>query len=242
MAFMPDTHYKQGAVIEFLVVEKESVGNIHKLLCAVYGSCAVERWVQQVKASGSAETELHDRLLYERPATATSPDTLQCADGIIHVDQRITNRQLTVQFSVSNGSAMVIIDALGYSNICARWVPQSIITEHRCQRKAISSELLEHFDAEGETFLYRIITGDETWAHHYEPETKRQSMEWHHPQSPRKEKFKTTPSAGKSMTTIFWDTDRVILVDVMARAETINSDMYIKILQKLRQRLPASVA
>ena len=84
--------------------------------------------------------------------------------------------------------------------------------------------------------MSRIVTGDETWAHHYEPETKRQSMEWHHPQSPRKKKFKTTPSAGKLMVTVFWDIDGVILVDVMARGETINSDAYIKTLQKLKQR------
>jgi histone-lysine N-methyltransferase SETMAR len=88
----------------------------------------------------------------------------------------------------------------------------------------------------GEAFLSRIVTGDETWAHHYEPETKRQSMEWHHPQSPRKKKLKTTPSAGKVTITVFWDIDGVILVDVMARGETINSDAYIKTLKKLEQR------
>ena len=38
------------------------------------------------------------------------------------------------------------------------------------------------------------------------------------------------------MITVFWDTDRVILVDVMARGETINSDAYIKTLQKIKQR------
>ena len=38
------------------------------------------------------------------------------------------------------------------------------------------------------------------------------------------------------MITVFWDTDGVILVDVMARGETINSDAYIKTLQKLKQR------
>jgi len=69
--------------------------------------------------------------------------------------------------------------------------------------------------------LSQNVTGDETWAHHYEPEMKRQSMEWHHPQSPKKKKFKTTPSAGKVMITVFWDTDGVILVDVMDRGETI---------------------
>jgi len=110
------------------VAEKESVGNIHKWLSAVYGSCAVDRstvgrWVQRVKASGSGETELHDRLQSGRPATATSPDMLQRGNGIIHVDQCITSRQLAIQLSVSNGSAMAIIDALGYSKVCARWVP-----------------------------------------------------------------------------------------------------------------------
>ena len=60
MASVSDTRYKQRAVIKFLVAEKESEGNIHKRLCVVYGSCAVDmstvgRWVQRVKASGSGE-------------------------------------------------------------------------------------------------------------------------------------------------------------------------------------------
>jgi hypothetical protein len=63
MAPVSDTRYKQRAVTEFLVAEKDIVGNIHKRLCAVYGSCAVDRstvgcWVQRVKASGSGETEI----------------------------------------------------------------------------------------------------------------------------------------------------------------------------------------
>jgi hypothetical protein len=63
MASVSDTRYKQRAVIEFLVAEKESVGNIHKWLCAGYGSCAVDRntvghWVQRVNASESGEGEL----------------------------------------------------------------------------------------------------------------------------------------------------------------------------------------
>ena len=77
---------------------------------------------------------------------------LQHADDIIHVDWRITSRQLAVQLSVSNGSAMAIIDTLGYLKVCARWVPRSLTTEHRRLRKAICSELLEHFDAEGVAF------------------------------------------------------------------------------------------
>jgi len=33
-------------------------------------------------------------------------------------------------------------------------------------------------------FLKRIVTGDETWIHHYDPESKQQSMQWKHASSP----------------------------------------------------------
>jgi hypothetical protein len=39
--------------------------------------------------------------------------------------------------------------------------------------------LLDRYNNKGkEEFLSRIVTGDETWVHQYEPESKRQSMEW----------------------------------------------------------------
>ena len=104
------------------------MGNIHKRLYAVYGSCAVDRstvglWVQRVKTSESGETELHDRPRSGSPASATSPDMLQHADNIIHAEWCITSRQLAVQLSVRNGSAMATTDTLGYLKVCTRWVP-----------------------------------------------------------------------------------------------------------------------
>jgi len=67
---------------------------------------------------------------------------------------------------------------------------------------------LDRYDKEGEAFLDRIITGDETWVHHYKPECKRQSMEWKHPQSLIRIKFETQPSAGKLMLTVFFGLTR----------------------------------
>jgi hypothetical protein len=65
-------------------------------------------------------------------------------------------------------------------------------------------------------------------------------MEWHHPQSPRKKKFKTAPSAGKVMVTVFWDCDGVILVDVMPRGVTINSRGIHQHPQQAQETFPAS--
>jgi hypothetical protein len=61
-------------------------------------------------------------------------------------------------------------------------------------------------------FLERIVTADETWVNHYEPESKAQSVTWKRLASPVAKKFKCQPSAGKIMFIFFGDTEGVILV------------------------------
>ena len=56
-------------------------------------------------------------------------------------------------------------------------------------RVRISRELQERFEKEDEDFLKKIIIWDETWVHHYDPENKRQSVEYRHKESPQPKKF-----------------------------------------------------
>jgi hypothetical protein len=65
-------------------------------------------------------------------------------------------------------------------------------------------EFLERYHREGDEFLDHIVTGDEIWVSHFTSESKRQSLEWHHPRSPSKpRKFKHTLSTRKIMATLF---------------------------------------
>ena len=82
--------------------------------------------------------------------------------------------------------------------------------------------------------MLSIVTGDETWFHHFDPETKRQSMEWHHLDSPTKKKPKTMPSAKKIMGTVFWDAEGCILIEFLEPGKTINASHYVQTLSKLR--------
>jgi len=53
-------------------------------------------------------------------------------------------------------------------------------------------------------FLSGIITCDETWVHHYTPESKRSSMQRKHVSSPSPKKFKVQPSTtGNVMACVF---------------------------------------
>ena len=99
---------------------------------------------------------------------------------------------------------------------------------HKQTHLDICQQNLDRYD-KGDTFLDNIITGDETWVLHYEPECKGQSMEWKHPHSPQ-EKFKSQPSAGKLMLTVFWDSQGPILEHYHEIGSTINSAHYSEVL------------
>jgi hypothetical protein len=60
----------------------------------------------------------------------------------------------------------------------------------------VLSQLLQHA-AEGDDFLSNIVTGNESWLHHFDPKTKPDNMECHHTASSRK-KARTILSAGNS--------------------------------------------
>jgi hypothetical protein len=152
---MNDVRYKQHAVIQLFVAEKESVRNIHRRLSNVYGIAAVDRsttghWAKRATASETGKAEPHDLPHSGRPVTAVHPEMLQHADAIVHEDHHITTQQLALRLSISKGSVCRIIQDLVYLKVCERCVPQSRTVEQKTKQKALSSELLAHFEAQGD--------------------------------------------------------------------------------------------
>jgi len=87
-------------------------------------------------------------------------------------------RQLTInevanRLQINHGSAYEIIhNTLGFHKVCARWVPKQLTMLHKQTRLDICQQNLDRYDKESDAFLDRIMTGDETWFHHYTPEFK----------------------------------------------------------------------
>jgi len=162
-------------------------------------------------------------------------EVLQHDDAINLEDGHITTRQLAPSLSLNKGSVSHIIQDLGFSKVCTRCVPQSLTVKWKTKRRAISSTLLVCFQAQGETFPSWIVTADETWFHHFELETKRQSVEWRYHQSPQEKEFKHFLSVGKVMITVFCDCAGGILMAAMLRRETVKSDAYTNLLIELKK-------
>ena len=100
---------------------------------------------------------------------------------------------------------------------------------HACKWR---QSLLSRYEQEGDFFfLDSIVTTDETWVLYFTPESKRSSMQWRHPGSPKPKKAKTTFFAGKVLATIFWDSEGVLYVDFLTERRTINAEYYSALLE-----------
>ena len=103
------------------------------------------------------------------------------------------------------------------------------------QRIHDSERSLKLFTRNKKDFLRRYITMNETWIHHFTPESKRASAEWRWEGESRPKRPKTQQSAGKI--SVFWDMHGIFLIDFLPKGQTINSDYYIALLDRLKDAI-----
>ena len=63
---------------------------------------------------------------------------------------------------------------------------------------------------------------------------KKESMQWKRPGSPPPKKFRTQPSAGKVMATVFLDSKGIILIDYKPAGTSITGEYYANVIKQLR--------
>ena len=78
----------------------------------------------------------------------------------------------------------ILHNELGMSKVLDRWVPRLLPPDQKLTRLVVSEANLARFKADPDRFVELFLTQDECWFHHFEPETKRQSMQWKHSTSP----------------------------------------------------------
>ena len=112
---------------------------------------------------------------------------------------------------------------------------QLLTFDQKLTRLVMSEANLAIFEADPGRFVERFLTKDKCWVHHFEPETKRQSMQWKHSTSLAPKKAKVVSSAEKVMASVFWDAKGIVFIDYLQKGKTINGEYYAKLLRELRQ-------
>lgn len=227
-------------VIKYLCLKKMSTKEIHTDLVETLGDSAppystVARWCKEFKLGRTSTEDEHRE---GRPTSSLTEENVKKIEDIVLADRRVTVRHLAEVTGISYGSVQNILTSkMNMKKVSARWVPRMLTDEQKKKRVDLSRANLAKFQADQENFLSRFVTMDETWIHHFDPETKQQSMTWKRPSSPTPKKFKVSCSAGKVMASVFWDTEGIIMVDYLEKGATITGSYYADQIRRLREAI-----
>ncbi|UYV76490.1 hypothetical protein LAZ67_14000659 [Cordylochernes scorpioides] len=137
----------------------------------------LKKWVAAFKL-GRISTE--DEHRPGRPVESVTQENIDKIHDLVMLDRRMTVCQIEVD--------RIMREHLGLRKLSARWVPKHLTLDQKAVRRKLSSDYLALFEANPEEFVNRFVTMDETWAHHFTPESKQQSMQWRHSGSPPPQK------------------------------------------------------
>lgn len=231
---------EQRVVIKFFTKLGNGPSEIESQLRKVYGdltlpSCTIKHWAAEFK---HGRENFQDDPRSGRPSTSTTDENVAKIDRLVRADRRIKIKEIEREVSISRGSIVSILhDALGLSKVCARWIPRLLTNEQKENRATLSLEMMHIFDRDPNNFRSRIVTGDETWIYSYDPETKEMSKQWVEKGSRPPVKAKVVKSAGKTMLTLFFDSEGWLLADFLQKGTTINGLYYANILEQLKEAI-----
>ncbi|KAL7726269.1 hypothetical protein ACLKA6_008449 [Drosophila palustris] len=161
------------------------------------GKSTICDWYSNFKR-GCKSTE--DSKRSGRPKEVIIPEIIRQVRQIVLTDRRVKEREIAETVGISTGSAVSILhDHLDMKKLNVKWVPHFLDIEQREKRVADSKSCLDMFNRNPSEFLRRYITMDETWIHHYIPESNRSSAEWQEASESRSKRVKASRRAVKTL-------------------------------------------
>ena len=179
---MENQKFQHQSIIQFLALEGQLPSNIHERMTAVYGSSAPSHtilfeWARRFK---NEQLNIEDTPS-GRPISVTDEKNIKAVGNLVVEDRRITIQGIAEILDISSGTVYGILhDHLHMTIVCLTWAPHLLTPLQRYERVEACEELLARHEEEGNDFLSRIVTGDESCFYYYQPEPK----QWKRADSP----------------------------------------------------------
>lgn len=236
---MSDEKYEQRVNVKFMFKLGKSATECYESLQTVYGSDCLSRarvfeWFKMFR---EGREDCKDDERPGRPRTSKTDFNVEKVTELIRKDRRLSLRAIAEQLNISKDVVSQILhDHLNMRKVCAKMVPRLLSQDQKDCRVNICADVLERIENDP-TYLERVVTCDETWIFQYDPETKRQSLHWKSPNSPRAKKARMSKSKFKAMVIVFFDIRGVIYINWVPEGQTVNQHYYLEVLKTLRERI-----
>lgn len=195
---------------------------------------SVYRWFKDFQ---TGRNEAQDQPRTGRPVSSLSDSMVEKVSNLLRKDKRLSVRAIAEDLGTSKTTVHRILrEKLGKRKLASRLVPRILSDEQKLYRQALCEDYLELYETDN-SFVKNIVAGDETWVYAYEPETKRQSMEWRGNFSPVKKLARMVKSSCKVMLVTFFDCSGLIHYEFIPPGQNVNQYLYKEILQRLFEKM-----
>ncbi len=191
---MPETEISvkllQRCIIWWLWKHDKGIQEILFELTAVfmedtYSVDAIRYWL---KSFQSGRTQIGDLKRCGRPRDARTQENIEAVVECVTSDRQQTVNQMALKLQISHTTVQRILRKdLNMKKKAAKFVPKLLTDQHKQCRVDACNENLFRRRLEPRLFE-RIVTGDESYFHLYEPETKKMSKQWLQSDDPRPQK------------------------------------------------------
>ncbi|KAJ8878911.1 hypothetical protein PR048_019514 [Dryococelus australis] len=123
-----------------------------------------------------------------------------------------------------------LFDELSDISTATRCVPHKLSEDKKAHWMETSGDVTTTWDQD-KSILGNTVTGDETWRYHFDPESKRKSIEWRSPTSPPPKKEPPSRQCRSPSSTKMASSTR----NLFLRVKTVNTEFYEQVLKRLPQ-------
>ena len=214
---------KIRAQLEFLTTE------IHADLQKVYGNGALKyatvcKWVRSFN-DGWESIENNPRV--GRPVSVLMEKNVAAVKTLIEEEAPYTVQEIEELSGIHSSSVFKILrEQLGLCKICAPWVPHLLTDEQKQSRVRLALQVIEKYDKCDPRHLEEIVTGDETWIYHFQPNSKAKNKVWVSSEGDRPVIARHCKTSNRMLYAIFFDSKGPVLQIPVLKGNSVTGKFY----------------
>lgn len=199
-------------------------------ICDAFGNDIIservcQNWFLRFK---KGDCSLSDKPRSGRPSTVDN-DALK---NLVEESPRSTTREYAETLGCAQSTVVTHLESLGKVPKLGVWVPHLLSQRNREQRLDACTSLLSY--SRRTDWLDTVITGDEKWVLYVNVARKHSWVDKNAPALPT---AKPEVHQRKVMLSVWWDSQGVLLFELLPPNRTITADYYCEQLERLREEI-----
>ena len=188
---------------------------IHAHLQKVCGNGALKyatfsKWVRRFN-DGQKSIE-NDPRVGRLVSVLTEKNVATVKTLIVEDARKYTVQEIEELSGIHSSSVLKILcERLGLHKICVCWVPHLLTDKQKQSWVRLASQVIEKYDKCDPSHLEGIVTGDETWIYHFQPNSKAKNKVWVSSEGDRPVIARCCKTSNRMLYAIFFDSKGPVL-------------------------------